>query len=210
MKTVRKEINNKGFSLVELIVIMAIMVVAIGMASLSVSILTGSEAKQACEKISAQLNEVKTGSMARMDEDFNVVYVADPDTTDTVWADKAGYYVVKQMYTFEKDDTSAKGYKSVCSGVEHRYLCNDRVTMTFAYDGGTEDEIPSGKGIGILFDRATGLYKGVKVNCVLESDGSINGTEVDKQPVSLTMKSGLKSYRIDFISETGKHQIVKE
>lgn len=205
MRKERTILDNRGFSLVELIVIVAIMVVMVGIVSLSMSLLTGSEAKQACEKISAQLNEAKTGSMSRYDEDMNIIYVDNPSLYD--WADKEGYYVVKQLYTFTKDSTTGK--PAVMSlGAEHRYICNSRVRMNFSYDGGSYTVIPSpGNGVGFTFDRATGLYKDVRTGCGLDGSGDVVFTTVAAQPVSLEMTSGLRTYKIDFISETGKHTI---
>ena len=199
--------DNRGFSLVELIVIIAIMAVMIGMVSLSMSLLTGSDAKQACEKISAQLNEAKTGSMSRYDEDINIIYVDNPSAYD--WADKEGYYVVKQLYTFKKDASTGKPVV-MSLGAEHRYICNSRVSMNFTYDGGSYSVSPTaGNGIGLTFDRATGLYKNVRTDCGLDMSGDVTFTTVDTQPVSLEMTSGLKTYKINFISETGKHTIEK-
>ena len=201
----RKVLNNKGFSLIELIVILAIMAIMVGMGSLAMSLLTGSEARQACDKISAQLNEAKTGSMSRYDEDLNIVYVSDPSVYD--WADKEGYYVVKQLYSCTKDATT-KLPTTLYLGAEHRYICNDRVNMVLNYDGGSYTVNPSdGSGIGITFDRSTGLFKDIRTGCGLDSSGYVTFTTVDAQPESLELTSGLRSYKIVFISETGKHTV---
>jgi type II secretory pathway pseudopilin PulG len=205
--------DDRGFSLIELIVIMAMMVVAIGMGSLGMSLLTGSEAKQACEKINAQLNEAKTGSMSRYDEDLNIVYVDDPSLYD--WADKEGYYAVKQMTTLGINTTSGASYKmptEVPLTVEHRYLCNNRVSMVLTIDGGsTYDVNPvSTDGIGFDFDRATGLYKNVRTGCSVTGSGTVASSNTyNTSPSCLEMKSGLKSYKINFVKDTGKHSIEK-
>lgn len=196
--------NNKGYSLIELIVIVAIIALMVGMGSLAVSLLTGSDAKQACEKISAQLNEAKTGSMSRYDEDLNIVFVSDPSLYE--WADKPGYYAVKQMWTL--GSTTSGGHTMpdmVPSGQEHRYICKSSVNMTLTYDGGS---VSGTEGFGFRFDRSKGLFKGVKTDCSIGSDNSsVNGTDVDKQPSTLTMTSGLKTYTIKFYPATGKHEI---
>ena len=196
--------NNRGYSLIELIVIVAIIALMVGMGSLAVSLLTGSDAKQACEKISAQLNEAKTGSMSRYDEDLNIVLVSDPTLYD--WADKPGYYAVKQMWTLGANTGS--GYampEMVPSGQEHRYICKASVNMELTYEGGS---VNGPDGFGFRFDRSKGLFKGVKTNCSIASDNSsVSGSDVDKQPDTLTMTSGLKTYTIKFYPATGKHEI---
>lgn len=211
-----KRIDNNGFSLIELIVVIAIMTIVVGMSSMSIAILTGSDAKQACEKISSHLNEAKTGSMTRQSEDINIVFVSDPDSYE--WADKEGYYAIKQMFTFEKNSsfngtTDRNPVTPVSLGQEHRYLCNSRVDMVFEYGDDTYSILPqNGKGIRIEFDRATGLYKGVNVDCTLNADGTVTtggASLVEKQPKTLKFSSGFKSYTIEFIEETGKHRILK-
>ncbi len=205
--------DNRGFSLIELVVIIAIMVVAVGMGSLAMSLLIGSEAKQACEKINAQLNEAKTGSMSRYDEDLNIVYVDDPSLYD--WADKEGYYAVKQMSTLGMSTSSGASYKmpiEVPLTVEHRYLCNKRVSMILTIDGGGTYEVnpTSTDGIGFDFDRATGLYKNVRTGCSVTGSGTVASANVyGTSPTSLEMKSGLRSYKINFVKDTGKHSIEK-
>ena len=54
--------KNQGFSLVELIVVIGIMAVMIGIVGFSLSFLFSTEAKQAVQKVSGQLNETKTGA----------------------------------------------------------------------------------------------------------------------------------------------------
>jgi len=227
-----KSSNNKGFSLIELIVVVAIMVIMTGVISLSLSLLIGSEAKQASEKISAQINEVKTGAMSRYNEDLSIVYVSDPSAYD--WADQEGYYAVKMITTLaaqeegevqdprHPDDPSAKVMSYMPNsttpeliGIEHRYICNNRVSMDFTYHDAGGDSTYSitadgTSGLKLTFDRATGLYSDVSKDVTCDTDGSATGTEIaGSYPVKLAMKSGARTYTIEFVNETGKHKIVK-
>lgn len=208
--------NNKGFSLVELIAIIAIMAIMIGMGSLSLSLLIGSEAKQAAEKIGAQLNEAKTGSMSRYSEDLNVVYVPKSMTNREGgydWADKEGFYCVKQMTTLGATPSGMPDEVSI--GAEHRYICNNRVSMVLTTQSGamvTNYNIDSATpGFGFTFDRSTGLYNGVRTGISLTtgSGGGMvtGGTLTNDQPQTLEITSGMRTYTIRFYSETGKHTI---
>ena len=135
MNGLRHMKDNNGFSLIELIVIIAIMVIMVGMGGLAMSLLTGSDAKQAAEKIGSQLDEAKTGAMSRYDEDLNIIYVDNPDDYD--WADKQGFYAVKQIMTMGKSGAEPI---EVPLGNEHRYLCNSRVSMQLNYEGGSYNQ----------------------------------------------------------------------
>ena len=94
--------DNKGFSLVELIVVIAIIAVFIGILVLSLSVLFGVQARECAQKISGQMSETKAGSMSRFDETMNLKYVGKtpPDyPTD-------GYYVEKSIYSIKSDASS--------------------------------------------------------------------------------------------------------
>lgn len=212
--------NNKGFSLIELVVVVAIMALMVGVMSLSMSLLFGTEAHSAAEKISAQLSEVKTGSMSRYSEDVTVTYVSDPSVYD--WADKEGYYVIKQMKTLVMDPTGKSNPsdatlvgspKETALGMEHRYICNDKVSMVFTYNDGSDDVdvdilADGATGFTIEYDRSTGLFKNIAYNSTVQADGSASGTLVTGgYPVTLEVKSGVKTYYIDFIKETGKQTV---
>lgn len=67
--------DNRGLSLVELIVVIAIMAVMIGGVGLSIQMLSGAEAKQAAMKLDSELNDIKTGAMSRAGEEMTIKYI---------------------------------------------------------------------------------------------------------------------------------------
>lgn len=202
--------NNKGFSLVELIVIAAIMTVTVGAVSLSISLISGSEAKEAARKFNAQIDEARTGSMSRYDEDITIKYM-EKDTDSGI--DTAGFYTVKELTTIEHDtskrtdpsDTTLIGsYKTKVIGSEHRYLSRDRVNITVVYDTGSGLDTFSvkpdttGQDFTLKFNRTTGLLK----------EFIIGGTTYDASKLdSIHFESGIREFKISFVQETGKHQI---
>ena len=113
--------NNKGLSLVELIVVISIMAVVIGMGVLSFSLLFGTQAKSCAQKVSGMLNETKTGCLSRYDETMTLSYRlagSDPAiTTD-------GYYTENALFTIN----NIAEPKSI--GSEIRRMGGSRVVIT--------------------------------------------------------------------------------
>lgn len=211
MKLSNLKKKNGGFSLVELIVVIAIMTVTIGAVTLSVGLVTGSDAKEACRKFNAQIDEVRTGSMSRIDEDLTIKFMSKGEEADI---DADGFYTVKEITTLAEDrtaidpaDTSKVGIpKTLILGSEHRYLSRDRVNIVVGYDdGGTETTFTVSKNVTttsgsftIKYDRATGLIKGIE----------LNGSEVTGAQLKyIDFEAGLRSYRIEFVQDTGKHTV---
>lgn len=196
--------NDRGFSLVELIVVIAIMAVLLGVMALSLNLLMGTEAKQACSKLDGQLNEVKTSAMSRYDETLKLKYYSKADTDAETGVDngidKPGYYAVKDITTLTKpaDDNPTAIEKPV--GAENRRIGSDRVKITVISDSGSnviKSDSQTGVGeVTIKYDRAKGALK------ELDIDGTAAGNLK-----SITFESGVRKYTISFEQSTGKHWI---
>jgi len=193
--------DNRGLSLVELIVVIAIMAVMMGAVGISFSMLSGAEAKQAALKMDAELNDIKTGAMSRAGEEMTIKYYDTVDEDDGV--PKEGFYAVKTISTIRKSDaidtvvTKADGTPDT----EKERIASSKVKIT-ATIGGTDKVIKSPNYSGesaiiISFDRATG-----KLNKVKDEAGTELG-DLEK----LTFECGLKTIEMTFESETGKHVI---
>lgn len=70
MKSVWK--NNKGYSIQELIVVIAIMAILVGGLTLSVSILIGWDAKECAEEIENHLNHVRTNALSKVSAEMRL------------------------------------------------------------------------------------------------------------------------------------------
>lgn len=207
MKNITLKENNKGFSLVELVVIVAIMSLSIGVLSLSVSLVTGSQAKKAFEKVESQLDEVKTGSMSRFNETLQIMFLSassgyDETTGSGIEQDQSGFYAIKEITTLAADTSEDPDHPKADSqtlGTEQVFLADDRVELT-VWIGGTGYVIANdGGSVVFAYERATGLFDEA---VVLDSDGN----EIAKGiPEKFSAKSGMKTYTMKFVPETGKH-----
>lgn len=205
--------NDRGFSLVELIVVIAIMAVLLGVMALSLNLLMGTEAKQACSKLDGQLNEVKTSAMSRYDETLKLKYYSKADTDAVTGAkngiDKPGYYAVKDITTLTNPIEKTEDYDPTTEdkdaitqpvGAENRRIGSDRVKITVISDSGSnviKSDSQTGVGeVTIKYDRAKGALK------ELDIDGTAAGNLK-----SITFESGVRKYTISFEQSTGKHWI---
>lgn len=233
MKQTRLKDNNMGLSLVELIVVIAIMSLAVGALTLSVSLLTGSEAKKAYHKIESVIDEARTGSMSRFNETLTIKYMP-KDTTYSEGAgvsgsiESDGYYGVLTMYALkavaEAGDTDVKHPTVDATGIEitnkeTRKLSSKSATIAVVCKDATgEYEYTIGEDasnyIRFEFDRATGLYSKISVvgtssNCVINYDRVARQFNIEggasNVDVYITTHSGMRTYKTMLIGETGKH-----
>lgn len=233
MNQTRLKVNNKGLSLVELIVVIAIMSIAVGSLTLSVSLMTGSEAKKAFQKIESVLDEARTGSMSRFNETLTIKYM-EKDTTysegtgvsGTIESD--GYYGVLTMYALkavaESGDTDLKHPTVDATGIEVSnketrklsnktpsiaIVCKDAVgTYEFPISDSSSDYIR------FEFNRSTGLYSKITVvgtagTKTINYDSATRRFSIDggagNVDVFITAHSGMRKYTMKLIGETGKH-----
>ncbi len=194
--------DNRGMSLVELIVVIAIMTVLIGIVGYSLNMLFGAEARQAAKKVESQLNDIKTGAMSRASESMEIRYIDIVSEFGTKSAaaqagcDKDGFYAVKKIATVQNESTIKVSY----TDVEYTRLSSGKVEYTIVPDGDdakkTIIDSSNGNSIEIEFDRSTGKLKNYMVN----------GTAVDvSNNVDLQFKCGLKTYEIEITASTGRH-----
>jgi prepilin-type N-terminal cleavage/methylation domain-containing protein len=130
-----RKLNNRGFSLIELIVVMALMVVFTA-SVLSISgIMNGRQAKQCRDELVSKLDGVRATTMGKR------------TATATIQKETKGYSLV--VKTVVDSSTTDKTYKLDSSKVTLYYSVNT--------DGSDRQEITSN--LTVEFDRASGALK---------------------------------------------------
>ena len=221
-----KKRDDRGLSIVELIIVIAIMAVLLGLLGLSLNMLIGTEAKQAAQKMDAQLNDIKTGAMTRASE-YMVVRYIDVDAANAATqkamaeagVDKSGFYAEKHISTITNgdagspapSDASISGSVKVdYGGVEYTRLGSKKVEVKIEGNEITASDVGGGTGFKLEYDRRTGRI--LKSALVTMSGTGTSATYTETGDVDLsemTFKAGLRTYTIEFNSTTGKHVVKK-
>ena len=184
------EKNNTGFSLVELMVVIAIMAVLMGFSSYSFGLILSSSAKECAQKLSSQLYETRTGSMSRYGEELTIYYHKNAGSSD-VFSD--GYYIRRATFTIKKDGT-----QELLSDKETKKIASGRVKITAYLEGdSTPYIINSMTKIKISYNHSSGAF----------TYPSINNVQQPSYLEKIVIESGNKVYTIKMVPETGKHSI---
>lgn len=204
--------SNKGFSLIELIIVIAIMVVLIGAGSIGLSLLFGTEARSAWKNMDAQLNDVKTGAMSRASECMYIYYINVPDASKDAYAkkgiDSSGFYADKRISTID----NVEKIVTSMGDAEYSRIGSSKVTINAVYDSGNKYEVKSDGSTAIMieYDRKSGKLLDLKMGSMSgvcgTSDGTFTGSTTGTLE-ALTFENGLRTYTISFDAEVGTHKM---
>lgn len=138
MKFIYKRINDKGLSLVELIVVVAIMTILTGAAGFGISLISGKPAQAAANKWTAKLERIRTVGMGKNEATVGLEYRSD------------GIYLTESVNGSAGETNKACGANVDC-------------TMTI---GSGDDLNVSGHSIIVIFSRSDGSVKSILVDGV--------------------------------------------
>lgn len=147
------KLNNKGFSLIELIVTMAIMIIMVVAATVTVSMLDSSYAEDAERGIKDYIAMGRTKSMSVSAKDWYV----------TVSKEDSSYYVYLYKVVLEK-----KTVDGVETTEEKTYLIEKeelgkKIDIEFGTSLDSTNDITSTNQLELHFDAATGKIKQAKL-----------------------------------------------
>lgn len=171
--------KNAGFSLIELIVVIAVMVVVVGIGATWIGNISGYRARECAGKVASSLNGAKIKSLSKQQ-----------NTGDAYWELKMGSdgkYYVSTYYP----EYSGGGYSLIEETSKVGKTSNLRVSYTDA-DG--DHDVDASNTLKLCYDRSTGaLYEG--------SAGTVDKT---KNISEIRVSNGTRSYKIEIIAKTGK------
>lgn len=175
--------NNKGFSLVELIVVIAIMAVLAGIVTTSMSTLSGRQAQKTCEKTLSVLETVRTQTMGKR------------TVTATLYKADSGY-TIKTVSTNSSSggDESTKENHVDGSSVTASYYCTSASVELSSIADSSWTAIDE-NGITIAFDRSSGALTNFA--------GDLSSTDYSEIYLKFTQNGSDKVYVLHFYVDTG-------
>lgn len=183
------KLNKKGYSLVELVIVVAIMAVVASMMIFGAGALTGYKAKQAAEKLVSYMDDAKTNSMA-----FDSVNLK-------LYLKNNKYYcdVSRYKYTFD-----AHGAKTLTEDkVESYELGGNQISIEVKMVA--DEEVVYNilnRSVTISFDSSSGAFNKAVVS---EAETPIDSSRyIDEIIIKQGSGAGAKTFKIKCIRLTGK------
>ena len=185
--------KNKGFKLVELIIVIAIFAILLGIAVPSLNSILGFRVNRAANSIAAALDKTKTEASNRLVGEMKLEKRED------------GYYI---SYYLDRG-------KSEVKQDQPEKIAPARTIISYTTDNGTEQELAVGDSIVLTYDRATGaflplqdkVWKQKEILSVLADGKDIPLTRSGAYCTKITVRGGGRYKTLNLIQETGKYEI---
>lgn len=130
--------DNRGYSLIELVIVLAIIAIIMSTVFYSIILIFSANAKSCANNIQRSIGECKVTTMGKADAYMELYR----DSEGTVYT---------KMYVTESDGTSTEE--------EPQKVGTSRVYVGYATSGGTKTPLEAGDKIEIRFDRSNGGFK---------------------------------------------------
>lgn len=168
--------QNRGYSLIEVVVVIAIMMVLAGVIGLQINMIWGFYSKECAKNLESQLNKVQITNMSRK---LTAMKISQRDD---------GYYVSVIENLDNPAEKVLEEKKIGRKSLEVTYSTDVKDTTEYTLAGGTE--------IVIQFDRSTGALK-------VSNSGDPNRVNGCHR-IWIRQKGSSKYYTVTIYKETGK------
>ena len=196
MKKTHK-MSNKGFTLVELIVVVAIFTILLGIAVPSLNSILGFRVNRAANSIASALDRTKIEASSRLVGEMKLEKRAE------------GYYISYYL------DRGKVGGASHVTEDDPEKIAPARTEISYTSSDGSSHVMAAGDSLILTYDRATGGFLPIQ-STVISQEEILNdlkaGKDVPLQKTgtyctSITVSGGRRYKTLSLIKETGKYSI---
>ena len=188
------KMSDKGFTLVELIVVVAIFTILLGIAVPSLNSILGFRVNRAANSIASALDRTKIEASSRLVGEMKLEKRAD------------GYYISYYL------DRGKVGGASHVTEDEPEKIAPARTEISYTIDaGGASHVMAVGDRLILTYDRATGGFLPIQSKVItqeeLEKGKDIPLERTGTYCTSITVSGGRRYKTLSLIKETGKYSI---
>lgn len=199
--------KNRGFTLVEMVVIISIFVLLLGIMVPSLNSILGFRVQRAANSIASALDKTKIEASSRLIGEMKLEKRSD------------GYYI-----SYILDRGKVNGQENVKTNEDEEKIAPSRTQISYVING-NEQQLAENESIVITYDRATGAFLPVQQqseNCwndfdswaweALRKGNSIYADRADQLTnlgncERIVVKGGSRIRNIIFYKDTGKYEI---
>lgn len=191
------KMSDKGFTLVELIVVVAIFTILLGIAVPSLNSILGFRVNRAANSIASALDRTKIEASSRLVGEMKLEKRAD------------GYYISYYL------DRGKVGGASHVTEDDPEKIAPARTEISYTSSDGSSHVMAAGDSLILTYDRATGGFLPIQ-STVISQEEILNdlkaGKDVPLQKTgtyctSITVSGGRRYKILSLIKETGKYSI---
>lgn len=172
--------NNDGYSLVEIIIVIAIMMILTGGIFYSVNMVFGANAKTCANDLRGAIAQCKINAMGKSDAALEI------------FRDSTNQCIYARQWT-----NDGSGWNSN----EREKISNARVGVTYTTDGASYQELDDTHPVFIGFDRSSGSFQ----ECTDPGTGVINSYPIYQE---FRVTGGSRSFTVELTRLTGKVSVV--
>lgn len=172
--------NNNGYSLVEIIIVIAIMAILTGGIFFSVNMVFGANAKTCANDLRGAITQCKVNAMGKSDAALEI------------FRDSSNQCIYARQWI-----NDGSGWQSR----DREKISNARVNVTYTADGVNFQELDDSHPVFIGFDRSSGAFR----ECTDPNSGALNSYPIYQE---FRVTGGSRAFTVELTRLTGKVSVV--